>query len=55
MPVLYILIVIAVIAIWFLLSWAFPPIGKFFWSIFHEAKENMDIPDKSEEEKEKTE
>lgn len=41
MPVLYFLVILGAIALWFLLSGIFKPLGRFFSKIGEDAIENM--------------
>ena len=38
----YILVIIAAVALWFLLSFLFKPLGKFLTRIFNDAKDIME-------------
>lgn len=39
--VFYLVVALALAALWFLLSFTFPTIGKFFLRIFNDTKENI--------------
>lgn len=41
-PVFWLLVILALVALWFLLSCCFKPIGDFFMSIFRKTKEDID-------------
>lgn len=54
-PVLVLLIIIGVVILWFLLSFAFYPLGKLIHRIWKDACDEMNREDKNnKEEKEKT-
>lgn len=39
--VFYLLVIIAIVFLWFILSFLFKPIGKYIAELFKEAKENL--------------
>lgn len=43
------LVILAAVAMWFLLSFAFRPIGKFFYRIWKDAVDEINKNDESEE------
>lgn len=45
------LVILAAVAVWFLLSFAFRPIGRFFYRIWKDAVDEMNKNDESEEKK----
>ena len=47
-PVFIFLVLLGAIALWFMLSWAFKPIGTFLTRIFNDAKDEI-IKDESED------
>lgn len=51
-PVFFILVILAVILLWFLLSFAFRPFGMFLYRIWKDALDEMNKDDKEEKEKE---
>ena len=51
MPVFYLLVIIGVIALWFLLAFLFKPIGKFFHRLGEDVKDAMDLNDNNNEDK----
>lgn len=48
-PVFVFLVIFAAVAVWFLLSFAFKPIGKLFYRIWKDAVDEMNENDESEE------
>lgn len=50
-PVFVLLVILAAVAVWFLLSFAFRPIGKFFYRIWKDAVDEINKNDESEEKK----
>lgn len=50
-PVFVLLVVLAAAAVWFLLSFAFRPIGRFFYRIWKDAVDEINKNDESEEKK----
>lgn len=50
-PILIFLVILALIALWFLLSFAFRPIGRIFYRIWKDAVEEINKKDESEEKK----
>lgn len=50
-PTFVILVILAAIAIWFLLSFAFRPIGRLFYRIWKDAVDEINKNDESEEKK----
>lgn len=48
-PVFVFLIFLAAIAVWFLLSFAFRPIGRFFYRIWKDAVDAINKKDEREE------
>lgn len=51
-PVFFILVILAVILLWFLLSFVFRPFGMFLYRIWKDALDEMNKEDKEEKEKE---
>lgn len=49
-PAFIILIILVVIVLWFLLSFAFYPVGKFIYRIWRDAIDEMNKRDKEDEE-----
>lgn len=54
-PVFWLLIVLAAVALWFLLAFVFYPLGRFLWRIGNDAMEELNKDDKknNDERKEK--
>lgn len=50
-PVFVFLVILAAVAVWFLLSFAFRPIGRFFCRIWKDAVDEINKNDESEEKK----
>lgn len=50
-PVFILLVIAAVVAAWFLLSFAFRPIGRFIYRIWKDAVDEINKDDESEEKK----
>lgn len=50
-PVFVLIVISAVVAAWFLLSFAFRPIGRFIYRIWKDAVDEINKNDESEEEK----
>lgn len=50
-PVFVLLVILVAIAAWFLLSFAFRPIGRFFYRIWKDAVDEINKKDESEEKK----
>lgn len=50
-PVFVILIILGAVALWFLLSFAFRPIGRFIYRIWKDAVDEINKNDESEEKK----
>lgn len=50
-PVFIFLVILAAVAVWFLLSFAFRPIGMFFYRIWKDAVDEINKNDESEEKK----
>lgn len=48
-PVFVFLVIAATVALWFLLSFAFRPIGRFFYRIWKDAVDEINKNDESEE------
>ena len=48
--VFYLLIIIALVALWFALTGMFKPFGKYLYSLYKDAKDVMIEEDKEEEE-----
>lgn len=48
MPVFYILVIVAAILLWFLLSFMFKPLGKLGHRIWKDAADAIDEEDKTE-------
>lgn len=51
-PVFIILVIAGAVAVWFLLSFAFRPIGRFIYRIWKDAVDEINKNDESEEKKE---
>lgn len=51
-PVFVILVLLGVIILWFLLSFAFRPFGRFIYQIWKDAIDEMNKEDKEEKERE---
>lgn len=51
-PVFVFLVIVSVVAVWFLLSFAFRPIGRFFYRIWKDAIDEINKNDESEEKEE---
>lgn len=51
-PVFVLLVILAAVVVWFLLSFAFKPIGRFFYRIWKDAVGEINKNDESEEKKE---
>lgn len=51
-PVFIFLVIAAGVAVWFLLSFAFRPIGRFVYRIWKDAVDEINKNDESEEKKE---
>lgn len=47
--VFLLLVILAAVAVWFLLSFAFRPIGRFFYRIWKDAVDEINKNDESEE------
>lgn len=54
-PVFWLLIILAAVALWFLLAFVFYPLGRFLWRIGSDAMEELNKDDKknNDERKEK--
>lgn len=50
-PVFVFLVILVAVAIWFLLSFAFRPIGRFFYRIWKDAVDEINRSEESEEKK----
>lgn len=50
-PVFVFLVILVAVAIWFLLSFAFRPIGRFFYRIWKDAVDEINRNEESEEKK----
>lgn len=50
-PVFIFLVIVAAVAAWFLLSFAFRPIGRFVYRIWKDAVDEINKDDESEEKK----
>ncbi|MCI8378654.1 MAG: hypothetical protein HFH72_09070 [Lachnospiraceae bacterium] len=50
-PAFIFLVVFAAVVVWFLLSFAFRPIGRFFYRIWKDAVDEINKKDESEEKK----
>lgn len=50
-PVFVFLVILAAVAVWFLLSFAFYPLGRFVYRIWKDAIDEMKRKDESEEKK----
>lgn len=48
MPVFTFLVFIGVIFLWFLLAFLFKPVGRFFYRLFKDVKDEMTTEDKKE-------
>lgn len=44
-PVFMFLVILGAVALWFLLSFVFYPLGKFLWRLWKDAKEEMNRED----------
>lgn len=42
-PIFWILVVLALVALWFLLNFTFRKIGKFFIKVYYKTKKNLGI------------
>lgn len=51
-PVFIILVILGAVVLWFLLSFAFRPIGRFIYRIWKDAVDEINKNDESEEKKE---
>ena len=51
MPAFIFLVILGAIALWFLLSFAFRPFGKFIYRIWKDAIDEINRKDESEEER----
>ena len=47
-PAFILIVLLAVVALWFLLSFAFKPLGKFFYRIWKDAKDAINEEDNAE-------
>lgn len=45
-PMFVLILIIGAIIIWFLLSFAFPIVGKFLFNMWNDAKDNIEKEDK---------
>lgn len=52
MPAFYILVILAVILLWFLLSFIFKPLGKLGYRLWKDAKDAMTEEDKNDDKEE---
>ena len=50
-PVFVILVIFAAVAVWFLLSFVFYPLGRFIYRIWKDAVDEINRKDESEEKK----
>lgn len=50
-PVFIFLVILGVVALWFLLSFTFVPIGRFFYKIWNDVIDEINKKDESEEKK----
>lgn len=50
MPAFVILVILGVILLWFLMSFAFVPFGKFVYGLWKDARDAMDSDEDPEEE-----
>ncbi len=48
----YLMVVMAIIAFWFLLAFVFKPVGKFLYKIFKDAEDAMKDEDETERKEE---
>lgn len=48
-PAFVFLVILAAVAVWFLLSFAFRPIGRFFYRIWKDAVDEINKNDENEE------
>lgn len=48
----YLMVVMAIIAFWFLLAFVFKPVGKFLYKIFKDAEDAMKDEEKTERKEE---
>lgn len=49
-PIFWILVVLALVALWFLLNFTFRKIGKFFIKVYYKTKKNLGIAAQAEAE-----
>lgn len=47
--VFWLLLILAIILVWFMLAFAFRPIGKFFYELWNDVGEAMDLCDNERE------
>lgn len=52
MPVFYFLVLLSAVALWFLASGLFRPMGTFFRKVYRDAKDNINETDEGEKEHE---
>lgn len=52
-PMFVLILIIGAIILWFLLSFAFPVVGKFIFNIWKDAKHNIEKEDKENYENER--
>ena len=52
MPVFYFLVILFAVFLWFILSFVYKPVGRFFYRLWHDAKEIMDETENAEEQDE---
>lgn len=52
MPAFYILVILGVVLLWFLLSFMFKPVGKFFHRLYQDAADAINEVDDKENTKE---
>ena len=50
-PVFWLLIILAAVALWFLLAFVFYPLGRFLWRIVSDAIEELNKDDKNNDER----
>lgn len=50
-PVFWLLIILAAVALWFLLAFVFYPLGRFLWRIGSDAMEELNKDDKDNKRK----
>ena len=51
-PVFWLLVILVGTGLWFLLTFAFYPLGKYLWRIWADTKEELSREDSEEEKKE---